>query len=61
MKNITKIATLEKVGREVPLKEENLTMAESSTKMVEKIIIRINDVLLERSEVENKTTLSLVL
>ncbi len=61
VKNIVKIATLSTVGREVPLNEKNFTMAESRTKIVEKIIMRINDVLLERFKVGNAAILPLTL
>jgi hypothetical protein len=61
VKNITKIAVLSNVGSPVPLNEENLTIAESSTTMIEKIIMKINDVLLVRFKVADATILSLVL
>jgi hypothetical protein len=46
------------VGSEVPLNEENLTMAESRTKIAEKIMMKINDFLLVKSGVTNGAILS---
>lgn len=61
MKKDTKITTLSEVGSEVPLNEENLTMAESRTKIIESTMMKIIDFLLVRSKVTNGAILSIAL
>jgi hypothetical protein len=49
------------VENEVPLNEENLTIAESSTTMVEEIKMKINDALLVKVTLAEEIILSLAL